>query len=363
MVRTDLVSLTKRLVSIPSPFGKEHEIAQFVYDYLGNATLQKIDGFGPNVISERIVDDDLPTILLNAHMDTIEVWKGGLEPKLKDKRMYGLGAADMKAGLAIILDVFKNSNMRNLNLTFAGTVDEEGNSLGAYKLLSEKRLGADLCIISEPSDERAILGARGRYVIELELESEGGHGARPLGAHNTVDDAAEIIKALGKLKLRSHPKLGKGSTCALKIEGGGDSLSVPTSCKLRVDRHVVTGESKSMIMKDFKTLVGRVPLRSRIRLKWLERPTPFLEPYITKQTALVKMFIKEHKRLFKTGTGFASSVGDYNLFAKRMPTIVFGPKGDDWHSVNEYVDCESVIRCHHFYNHFLKKLDHEAKKI
>lgn len=323
--------------------------------------LQKIDGFGPNVIARKYGDDRYPTVLLNGHMDTVDIHKRR-GPRVKWKCMYGLGVADMKAGLAIILHVFKNANLKNLNLIFAATVDEEGNSLGAYKLIEKRRLWASLCLIPEPTGEKVILGARGRYVIDIELKTKGGHGARPVGADNAIDDAAKVVKALKKLKLRKHPKLGKGSYCVLKIQGGGETLSVPASCLVRVDRHVVPGESKDVVMKDFKELINKIELKSEVELRWMKRSTPFLEPYIMEQTDLMKEFIKEHREFFSAGIGYASSVGDYNLFAKRMPTIVFGPKGHSWHTEYENVKLESIFQCHRFYQQFLKKLDKEVKK-
>ncbi len=94
----------------------------------------------------------------------------------------------------------------------------------------------------------------------------------------------------------------------------------------------------------------------------MKRPTAFLEPYIVQRTTLVTSFIKEHGIFFDSGTGYGESVGDYNLFAKRMPTLVFGPKGGFWHTEKEYVDVPSLRRCHRFYLYFLRKLDETQKK-
>jgi acetylornithine deacetylase/succinyl-diaminopimelate desuccinylase-like protein len=357
VITSDVVSLAKRLVRIPSPFGGEKRIAEFIADYLVDADLQTVKGFGPDVVAKKIIDDDYPTVLLNGHMDTVNLWKGGLIPKKKGNRIYGLGTADMKAGLAIIMDIFRKSELRNLNLIFTATVDEEGNSLGAYTLLKNKNLKADLCLIPEPSDERLMLGTRGRYVLEVEFKTEGGHGSRPDKAANAIEDAAEFTRRLKELKLKKHPVLGKGSICALKIEGGGDSLSVPSSCFVRVDRHVVPGESKSSVMSDFRNLIREYGLQERVEVRWMKRPTPFLQPYITKRTPLVNLLISEHRRFFRAGTGYGRSVGDYNLFARRMPTVVFGPKGANWHARQEYVEVDSIKRCHNFYKHSLNKLD------
>jgi len=356
-INADVVSLTKRLIRIPSPFGKEKKIAKFVADYLDKVELQEVEGCGPNIIAKKVRDDELPSIILNAHMDTVEVWKGGLNPRIRGKHLLGLGAADMKAGLALILDTFKNFEPKKLNLILAVTVDEEGNSLGAYRLLKQKKLKADMCLIPEPTKERLELGARGRYVVEIEFKGEGGHGARPQKTENAIEDAGEVLRALRKLKLRTHPKLGKGSHCALTIRGGGDSLSIPSCCILRVDRHIVPGESKSIVMKDFKNLIDQIPLRTNVKLRWMKRPTSFLEPYITKRTSLVNSFIEEHRKFFAPEIEYCKSVGDYNLFAKRVPTVVFGPKGGYWHTEKEYVDVESLRRCRRFYHHFLRMVD------
>jgi acetylornithine deacetylase/succinyl-diaminopimelate desuccinylase-like protein len=352
-----VVSLAKKLVRIASPFGEEKKIAEFIADYLADADLQRVRGFGPNVIARKIIDDDYPTVLLNGHMDTVNVWKGGLKPKRKGNRIYGLGAADMKAGLAIIMDLYKKSKFKHLNLIFTATADEEGNSLGAYTLLKDRNLKADLCLIPEPSDERLMLGTRGRFVLEVEFKTKGGHGARPDKHSNAIEDAAEFTRRLRELKLKKHPVLGKGSVCALKIEGGGDSLSVPSSCTVRVDRHVVPGETKTSVMNDIRGLAKRDDVEKSVHISWMKRPTPFLQPYLTKRTPIVNLLISEHRRFFKAGMGYGRSVGDYNLFAKRMPTIVFGPKGAKWHTKEEYVEVDSIKRCHKFCKRFLDKLD------
>lgn len=350
------------MVRIPSPFREEEDIAEFIADYLDNADLQEVKGFGPNVIAKKINDDNRPTFLLNAHMDTVDVWKGGLTPRMKGKRLYGLGTADMKAGLAIILNTFKKSRFKNLNLILAATVDEEGNSVGAHTLLKDKTLKADLCLIPEPSDERLMLGARGRYVLEVEFRSEGGHGARPAKGHNAIDDAAEFIRRLKDLKLKQHKVLGKGSVCVLKIQGGGNSLSVPSSCIVRIDRHGIPGESKNSLMADMRSFLDKIKLGERAEIRWMRRPTPFLKPYVTKHTPIVDFLIREHGRFFKAGIGYGRSVGDYNLFTLRMPTAVLGPRGAHWHTKQEYVEVDSIERCHKFYKRFLDRLDKLDKK-
>ncbi|MCK5548384.1 MAG: M20/M25/M40 family metallo-hydrolase, partial [Thermoplasmata archaeon] len=137
----------------------------------------------------------------------------------------------------------------------------------------------------------------------------------------------------------------------------------PSRCTLRIDRHVVPGESKQSVMKEFRSLVGKMRLDSSVNMRWMKRPTPFLESYLTKRVQMVKSFISEHGRFYKSRIGYSQSVGDYNLFANRMPTVVFGPRGKYWHTRKEYVDVDSVKKCAQFYRHFLTELNEKAKKI
>ena len=359
----DVIQLTKKLITIPSVFSEEHEIADFIASYLdfSDVQYQKVKNSGPNVIAKNIVNDG-KTILLNAHMDTVPIMRGWsrapFKAEIKNKKLYGLGAADMKAGLAIILNVFKELKEK-VNLILVATSDEEGNSNGAYTFLkSLKENGIALCLIPEPTNEKIRLGCRGRFVVDIEIIGESAHASRPTLGANAIVDCAKVIDALKKVKIRSHEKLGYGSLCPLKIDGGGDSLSIPQYCKVRVDRHIVLGETKSMIINDFNNALTNLDVQSGIRVSFMKRETPFLKPYlIDMKNEMVKSFCSEYRKFYgMTKIVYGKSVGDYNLFAEKMPTIVFGPKGENTHASDEFVYTDSILRCRDFYLKFLRSL-------
>jgi acetylornithine deacetylase/succinyl-diaminopimelate desuccinylase-like protein len=358
----DVVELTKKLISIESTTGNEREIAEFIASQLEfkDVELQDVKGFGPNVIARHVIDPNNPIIVLNCHMDTVEVMQGWdsepFTPRIDGNKLFGLGACDMKAGIAIAIDVFKKATKDGANIIFTAVSDEEGNSKGAHLLIQEKlkkelkgNLEDHLCLIPEDTNERVVLGARGRHVIEITVTGRSAHGATPECGLNAIQDAAIIINALGKLPLNSHPKLGKGSICILKIHGGGNSLSVPDRCKIRVDRHTVVGDDEKKIMSDFRDLLGTLDLRGICSIDWMKRETPFLEPYIMDIEDLwTTKFLSSYMDFFRkeTDISYGKSVGDFNAFGKIIPTIVFGPKG---------VYADSIIRCRDFYLDFLAK--------
>ena len=305
------------------------------------------------------MDENRPTILLNGHMDTVEPsfdWtKAPFSATIEGGRLYGLGASDMKGGLAVLMDAFKSVQSPRSNVILSIVVDEEGVSTGAYRLVEEVK--ADVCLVTEPSNEKTILGSRGRYALDIELFGKKTHGSRPEEGVNAVAEMSRVLDVLDEIQLGSHDKLGKASLAPLKIRGGGDSLSVPDYCNLLVDRHIVPGEEREDVMRAFEEKIGSLGLRCRVKISWMKRSTPFLEPYVmSRKNEQVKRFAQVHKDHFGRQPEFkyASGPGDYNVFATKMPTLVLGPAGGDWHRPDEYVEIESLNTCRDFYVHLLE---------
>ncbi|MFQ6127811.1 MAG: M20 family metallopeptidase [Thermoplasmata archaeon] len=342
-------------------FGREWEIGELVASYFEGEEVerQKVPGFPPNIIVKHEVDENRPTILLNGHMDTVETsldWtKGPFSASIEDGKLYGLGAADMKGGLAVLMDAFTSVQSPRSNVIFTAVVDEEGVSTGAYTLL--EKVSADVAFVAEPSNEKVVLGSRGRYALDIELFGKKSHGSRPDQGVNAVAEMAKVLKVLDEIELGSHEKLGKASVAPLRIRGGGDSLSVPDYCHLLVDRHIVPGEEKEKVMEEFEKKISSLGLKSRIKISWMKRSTLFLEPYVlSKKNEKVTKFMQIYEDFFEKEPelGYARGPGDYNVFAKRMPTLVFGPLGRNWHRADEYVETESLMRCRDFYVHLLE---------
>ncbi|MFQ5884694.1 MAG: M20 family metallopeptidase [Thermoplasmata archaeon] len=318
-------------------------------------------GYPPNVVARRISSGDAPTIILNGHLDTIEPLSSWQEdpftPRLKGNMLYGLGASDMKSGLAVLISVFQRVRNDRINLVFSATVDEEGESTGAHTFVKE--YGGDFCLLGEPSRERIILGGRGRFVLEFTAAGKAAQGARPSLGTSAIEDMAEVVESLKRVRIRKHRVLGEGSITPLRIEGGEESLTIPETCKLKVDRHTVMGETRDMIKRDFEMVVGKLDVGSRIRVSFATRGTPFLKPYVVdRRNKYVRRFIQSFKPRYRREPviTYAKSVGDYNVFGSRMPTLVFGPIGRDSHTSKERVDVRSLYRCEKFLIEYLEAL-------
>ena len=366
-MQIDAIEIARRLVRIPSVSRYESKLAGEIEAILHPIRVrrQRVDDIGFNLISEYHGSENAPVIVLNGHMDTVEpseAWtRDPYSPEIEDGKLYGLGSADMKGGLAAIIWAYRRVVREKLpvNLIFTAVVDEEIYSQGAFELLKE--VEGDMALIAEPTNERPMLGARGRYVLELTFRGKSAHGARPETGENAISCASELIKNIGEISLKTDEKMGKGSVTPLKIEGGGEFLSVPELCRVVIDRHVVPGEDRNSVIGEVRTLLDSLKIPCDAGIGWHPRPTPFLEAYeFSPEEERIRHFAGMYREKYGDFRPiYGKSVGDYNLFAKKMPVVVYGPKGANWHSANEYVYIDSVDRVAEFYYEFIKRTGEE----
>lgn len=374
----ETIDLLQELVRIPSPYFEEGEIVEFVHDWLEEAGFDpeyqsvsepEITGFeGRNVLARLEGNDpDAPTLLLNAHVDTVQLVEGWEEDPLSGRveggRLYGQGACDMKGGLAAIMVAFRElagSDLRG-DVVLSAVVDEEGPyGLGADRMIRDGLTdGYDAAIVTEPGPILAqseienpalILGARGRFLYDLTVRGHAAHGSQPEKGRNAVVDAGRLAEALAAMDVGSHPQLGDGSVCPLSIEGGGQTLSVPDRCRLLVDRHVVVGEEAEGVLADAERVVEDLDLACDVEVGFREAPADDMRygPYVTDEDHPLVASLRsatESVAGVEPSIGYFSSVGDFNYFGHRaeLPTVILGPDGENIHGTGEFVYTDDVV--------------------
>ncbi|MFC4357582.1 M20 family metallopeptidase [Halobium salinum] len=382
----DTLSLLQDLVRIPSPYFEEEEIVEFVHDWLDEAGLDPeyhrveepdITGYeGRNVLARlEGSDPDAPTLLLNAHVDTVKIvdaWEEDpFSGRIEDGKLYGQGACDMKGGLAAVLVAFRilaeavDAGDLDLagDLLLTAVVDEEGPyGLGTDRLLRDGLLDdVDAAVVTEPgpilaqsdvSNPALILGARGRFLYDMEIRGRAAHGSQPHKGINAVVDAGRVAETLDGLDVDSHEKLGDGSVCPIKVEGGSQTLSVPERARLMVDRHVVPGESREVVREQAEAAVEALDLDSEVAVGFRESPDPGIKygPYVTDPDhALVGSLEGATRRVTGVApeTAYFASVGDFNYLGDpdrgNLPTVILGPDGENIHSAGEFVYTDEVV--------------------
>ena len=398
----DSVDITKELIKIPSCKNDDNAIYSYVFDLLKDNGLSPFKQTIENPYNSTGKLDNIyvlvegskkgPSVILNGHLDTVVPVDGWFyspySGREEDGKIYGLGAADMKAGCAtLIKNIVRLNKMKDklkgkvfLSLVFG---EEEPFSFGTDILLREFHLkNYDVCLIPEPSPLLShnsycithkkvhdtkfpvlITGAEGRVLFEIEFIGRASHASQPSLGINAIHDASRLINALLNFDFFSNIKMGRGEYTTLKFEGFTKGFSVPEYCKLEINRHLVIGEDPRDAIREIKRIIKKLKLKSKVNISKKFSPTPEHEylPYIFEDNKYIDKFLellpspKKGKKKCRLTT---RSVGDFNFFARRtkVPTLVFGPGGGNIHSSNEFVYKQDIYDTEEYIYDFLTNI-------
>jgi acetylornithine deacetylase len=331
----------------------EAEIADFVAGWLREAGLDvELDEPAPgrpSVVAVARGSGGGASLMLNAHMDTVGVegMERPFEPVVRDGRLYGRGAYDMKASLAACMLAARRLATEELSgdVIVTAVADEEYASIGVQSVLAGRR--ADAAIVTEPTGLRVCVAHKGFVWAELETEGRAAHGSRPAEGVDAITRMAPALARLAELQLAldseaGHELVGPGSVHASLIEGGQELSSYPARCRLALERRTAPGESADDFKRECEALVEGIG-GAEVRMG-LVRP-----PFAVDPDAEV---VQAVSRAAEALTGKPAEVYGETYWmdaaliqAAGIPTVVFGPDGWGAHAVDEWVDLASVDAC------------------
>ena len=355
------VKLSEEMIAIPSVIGDEEAVALYIKEKLESygmkTELQYVADGRPNVYG--VIDWGKPGKRLNynAHTDTVPAgddWNTDpFKAVIKDGKLYGRGACDMKTGIACSLNMIKaiadSSVELKGELSFSGVVDQEATDIGAWAMMEDPKwrsLDGVVLTYSYCGDETKPipLGLTGKLLYNVNVHGKAAHGFRPYLGINAVEDAAKIISNLDRLEQKEHPDFGKGTLCTLKTEGGYEKYSVvvPESARFEVNRLLVPGESIPYALDDMERLVDSLELRSEVDVG--VKP-PKYEPYICEKD---EPLMQSLDRVYRLVMGraplyeYAYGITNANIFQgeQGIPCIHIGPQRGGAHQPNEHVKLE-----------------------
>lgn len=317
----------------------ESNIARFVASWLRDAgcavDIVEPKPGRPSVVGVVRGSGGGRSLMLNAHMDTVGA--GGMarpfSPEVRDGRVYGRGAYDMKASLAAIMLAAREAARLGLkgDVIVTAVADEEVASLGTSAVL--ERFSADFGICSEPSELRLCVAHKGFVWLEVETRGIAAHGSRADLGVDAIVGMGQVLSGIGELNSRllagnRHPLLGTGSVHAAVIEGGTEMSTYPDHCVVRVERRTIPGETTASVVAE---IAG-----SRLML---DRPPSEVSP----EHPLVSTVSRAAGGPPIIGVPYWMDMALMN--AAGVPTVGFGPAGEGEHADVEWVDLASVERC------------------
>ncbi len=362
-----LIETLKNMVSINSvnpsltPQGKgEADLGIYVADELDKLGLEtsfhEIEPKRANTVGVLKGTGQGPSLLLNAHMDTVGVEGMTIDPfgaEIKNGRLYGRGSQDMKASLAAMMAVAKAFVDANItlggDLLITGVADEEYASIGTEALIEQ--VSADAVIVTEPTDMQICRAHRGFIWYDVETIGRAAHGSRyaeGIDANMRMGRFLCQLEALEQelLKREGHPLTGPPSLHAARLRGGAEVSIYAASCLLQIERRTAPGETQDQATAELQEIIDRLSAADET-FKATVKPTFRREPFVIDQAAEIVQILEGAlvDRLGKKpphrGQTFWT---DAALFAEAgMETVLIGPTGYGLHSAEEWVDIQSTI--------------------
>lgn len=238
----EAVSLLSHLIATPSVSRDERRAADIMEEELTRC------GFTPHREANNVwaigscQREDRPTLLLNAHIDTVKpvasYTRNPYEPSLEDGTLYGLGSNDCGGGLVSLLQVFRELSANErcpYNLVYLASAEEEVSGKDGISRALPLLPHVDVAIVGEPTGMQPAVAEKGLMVVDITAHGKSGHAARNEGV-NAIYEALDDLCWIRSHRFdRVSQFLGPTKMQATVVNAGTQHNVVPDECKIVVD--------------------------------------------------------------------------------------------------------------------------------
>jgi acetylornithine deacetylase ArgE len=357
-----VIDIAKELIAFDTsgPPAREQPCAQWIKDFLEDAgfeaELQVVERDRANVIG-KIGRGKGPGLVLSGHIDVVlagdpSLWKvtGPFEPVVKDGKLYGRGACDMKGPDACILqavkELAKESYKRQLSVVF--TAGEDTGGWYVTKVIEEEKItkaDAMYGVIPEPSLMEIIPVHKGSGGAEVLIHGRAAHSSKPELGVNANQKAADFLVALRGLQRRlnetMHPLLGPTTVECTMMTGGFKANVIPDQARLTLNfRLIPEHKDPEISRKWFEDMIAS-----------LSNKDPVFKAELTRHRASEPLDVPLDSRIVATlrdilGTRIVGApyyTEAVNYTRAGIPTVICGPGSiDQAHTPDEYVSLEQL---------------------
>jgi len=236
------------LVAIDSVSGAEGDIATYVYDRLVASDRLEVERIGDNVIA-RTMGHHATRVLVAGHLDTVPGDVGAAV--IEGDVLRGLGACDMKASLAGMLDLALDEENRPVEVTWVFYAREEiARSQSGLVEVSEVRpdlLVADVAVLAEPTGGLVEAGCQGTLRVKVTLKGVRAHTARPFTGRNAIHRLGDLLSFVATYLPREVEMDGVTyveQLQAVGVEGGVAPNVVPDAASCVLNHRVAPDRSR-----------------------------------------------------------------------------------------------------------------------
>ena len=235
------VGLLRRLIATPSVSRDEAAAASIVEDELrGYGFEPRREGNNVWAVSPHY-DGGKPTLLLNAHVDTVKPvasWtRDPFSPDISEGRLYGLGSNDCGGGLVALMQAFSHLSRSEqpYNLVYLASAEEEVSGQNGISRALPMLPEIDMAVVGEPTGMQPAVAEKGLMVVDAVARGRSGHAARGEGV-NAIYIALDDIAWLRSYRFdKVSPLLGPTLMTVTIVNAGTQHNVVPDECRFTID--------------------------------------------------------------------------------------------------------------------------------
>ena len=236
----EAVELLKQLISTPSVSREETDAANILADFIEKCGLP-CERIGNNLLVREEQDEEKPTVLLCAHIDTVKpvsTWtRDPFTPTVEGDRLYGLGSNDCGGGLVSMLQAYRclRGRATKYNLVYLASCEEEVSGQNGFSLALPHLPKIDVAIVGEPTGMQPAIAEKGLMVIDGIAHGKSGHAARNEGV-NAIYEALDDLVWLRDHQFRKKSLLlGQTKMTVTVLNSGTQHNVVPDECRFIID--------------------------------------------------------------------------------------------------------------------------------
>jgi succinyl-diaminopimelate desuccinylase len=251
----ELLELATSLIAVPSPSHAEGPLADLVESSLRDCAWLVTERVENNVVART--DGDRPRrVVVAGHLDTVPATDENARPRRRNGSLFGVGAADMKGGLAVLLHLAHALEHPEVDVTWCfyacEEVEQRHNGMRRLFEVRPDLLAADVAILAEPTAGVVEAGCQGTLQVRVETSGRRAHTARPAEGRNAIHRLAPLLAAVSAYAGRRPVIDGceyAEQLQAVRVEGGvannvvPDAASVLLNHRFAPDRSVADAES------------------------------------------------------------------------------------------------------------------------
>jgi succinyl-diaminopimelate desuccinylase len=342
---TDLLALTAELVDIPSVSFDEQALVDHLESALTGVSWLSLDRVGDNLVARTTLGRD-QRLVLAGHTDTVPP-NGNASARVEGDTLWGVGSADMKGGLAVMLELARTVAEPACDVTYVFYAREEVASehSGLRELFAQRSelVAGDVALLGEPTSAAIEAGCQGTMRLRVALGGARAHTARPWMGRNAIHRLGRVLARLDDYEPRQPVLQGCAyheNLQAVFVEGGVAGNVVPDHAEVIVNHRFAPDRSPAEAEAHVRDVLAS-ELAEDDRVELLEC-APAAPPSL--DHPLVARLIAAHDLEVRAKLGWT----DVAFFAEHgVPAANFGP-GDPSiaHAADERVERHEIERVH-----------------